>query len=198
MTIYAIRHAEKESGDYYCAELPMNNQPLTQRGQQQAQALADFFSGANIDTIHVSQYVRTGQTIAQVAAQKKITPIIDTRLNEINVGDLEKLPDEQLQREYPEFWDAYFKRDRDFRFPNGETGDEAADRVFDLFCSLDPVKDHILVTHEGLIRILICKVLSIPTYKRHLFRMDYCAVTTFEYSPEFKCWMVPRINEKTS
>lgn len=194
MTVFVIRHAEKENGDFYSDSLPMNNQPLTAAGRQQALALAGFFENIEINSIHVSEYVRTHQTIARVVEQKKLPAVIDTRLNEINVGDLEHMSEEQVQNEYPDFWDAYFKKDRDFRYPNGETGEEAGNRVFDLFCSLDSGKNHILVTHEVLIRLLICKVLDVPAYKRHFFKIDYCAVTTFEYFLEFKGWRIPKIN----
>ncbi|PKL26237.1 MAG: hypothetical protein CVV46_15440 [Spirochaetae bacterium HGW-Spirochaetae-2] len=40
-----------------------------------------------------------------------------------------------------------------------------------LFSSLDRDKNYILVTHEGLSRTLVCTVLSMPPYRRHLFKI---------------------------
>ncbi len=194
MSVYVIRHADKETGDFYTDGIPLNNQPLSEKGRQQAQNLVDYFRDIDIASICVSQYIRTMQTIAGVADLKKIPPRVDPRLGEINIGVLDKLTDEEVERSYPEFWRAYLERDRDFKFPGGESGDEAGARIFESFSELDPLKNHIIVAHDGIIRSLICKVLAMPTYRRHLFRVDFCSITIFEYSPEFKCWMVPKIN----
>lgn len=194
MSVYAIRHADKEPGDFYIDGLPLNNQPISEKGRQQAMSLVDYFRDIDIASIVVSQYIRTLQTIDGVANTKQLEPRIDPRLDEINIGVLDQITDEEVQASYPEFWSTYLERNQDFTFPNGESGDEAGARVFDLFSILDPAKNHILVAHDGIIRTLICKVLSIPTYRRHLFSLDYCSITVFEYNQQFKCWTVPRIN----
>jgi len=194
MSIYVIRHADKEPGDFYTDGIPLNDQPISETGRQQALSLVDYFQGVDIATIHVSQYIRTLQTIDGVARAKQLSPRVDPRLNEVNIGVLDRLTPEQVEEQYPEFWSMYLQRSCDFRFPNGESGDEAGARVFALFSELDPAENHVLVAHDGIIRALICKVLSIPTYRRHLFAIDYCSITVFEYSQQFKCWTVPRIN----
>lgn len=194
MSVFVIRHADKEPGDFYSSDLPMNNQPISEKGKLQALNLVEYFREIDIASIHVSPYIRTQQTISEVTRLKKITPKIDPRLGEINIGDLDKLTDEQIERSHPEFWKAYLERDRDFRFPNGESGDDAGTRIFEMFCELDPPQNHILVAHDGIIRVLICKVLGMPVYRRHLFRIDLASITVFDYNLEFRCWTIPRIN----
>jgi broad specificity phosphatase PhoE len=194
MSIFVIRHAEKEIGEFYCDGLRLNNQPLSENGKKQAINLANFFREKEISSIHISRYIRTNETIDEVVKMKKIPAIIDERLDEINIGDTDKLTNEQIEKAYPSFWKAYLERTSDFRFPNGESGDEAGARIYDIFCSLNPTQNHILVSHDGVIRTLICKVLSIPTYKRHLFKIDLCSITIFEFNPEFNCWAIPKIN----
>lgn len=194
MTIYVIRHADKEPGEYSTRGLPLNDPPISDCGRQRAAKLAGFFSEVEIDSITASGYIRAAQTIRAVAEDKGLEITIDPRLNETNIGDLERLTDDEVMNTYPEFWEAYLARDRDFRFPNGESGEEAGTRVFEMFCSLGKGGNHILVAHDGIIRILICKILGLPVYRRHLFRIDYCSITTFEYDEVFKCWTAPRIN----
>jgi broad specificity phosphatase PhoE len=194
MTLYVLRHAEKEDGEFHTNRLPLNDQPLSENGKLQAANLAGYFENIDIDTITVSRYLRTSQTIAPVSTLKRIVPKVDQRLDEVNIGMAEHLSDEQLQADYPDFWSAFLARDRDFSFPNGESGEEAGTRIYELFCSLDASKNHILVCHDGIIRVLICKVLGLPTYKRHLFKIDFCSITLFEYSPMFQCWTVPQVN----
>lgn len=194
MTIFVIRHADKEAGEFRNPRLPLNDQPISQIGREQVLALVEYFRDIPIDSITVSEYQRTRQTIAGVAVSKQLPITVDSRLNEINIGSLESLQEDVIAQDYPDFWNAYLARDRDFTFPHGESGEAAGDRVYQLFCSLDHTANHILVAHDGLIRILICRVLGLPTWKRHLFRIEFASVTTFEYNDQFKCWGMPGYN----
>jgi len=194
MSIYLVRHAEKAKGEYYTPALPMNNQPISEFGVQQAEWLANYFFNIQIGDIRISEYIRTYQTISKVALLKEIKPIKDFRLNEINVGDTEKLNDVEIRAKYPDFWEAYLKRDSDFRFPNGESGNEAGKRIFELFGELSTSNNSILVAHDGIIRILICIILGLPTYMRHKFKIDLASVTICDYDDELRCWRLNQIN----
>ncbi len=194
MSIFVIRHAEKALGDFHHHPLKFNDQPITETGLSSARRLAEYFSSWEIASIHVSEYLRTQQTIAYVAEQHSLTPIIDSRINEIDIGCIEMMSGEQIQSRFPQFWDDYHTRSHEFRMPGGESGEEAETRIRSLFDSLDKTKHHILSTHEGITRILLCSVLGIPPYKRHLFTIDYASITVFDYTPEFACWTVPKVN----
>ncbi|MFA6905667.1 Phosphoserine phosphatase 1 [bioreactor metagenome] len=194
MSIYVVRHAEKQSGDFHHEGLKFNDQPITKAGMESARRLVAFFSPIDIASIHVSEYLRTQQTIAFVAESKGLVPLVDRRINEIDIGVIEEMTDTQVEEQYPDFWAAYHTRDHEFRMPGGETGYEAQKRIRSLFDSLDRTKNHILCTHEGLTRILLCSVLGLPAYRRHLFSIDYASITVFEYLPDFHCWTVPKVN----
>ena len=194
MSIYVLRHGEKEKGDFCSDALPLNNQPLSKIGRSQALRLVGFFKEIEIASVYVSEYRRTRETIEKVLQDKMLEPCIDGRLNEIDVGDTEKLSDEEIKEQYPSFWKAYLERTADFRFPNGESGEEAGSRIFSLFNSLDASRNHILVSHDGIMRTLLCKVLMIPTFRRHLFQIDTCSITVFSYVNDFKCWAIPKVN----
>lgn len=194
MAIYLIRHAEKEIGNWYHDRLPMNDQPISANGVAQSRRLVQFFETIQIDGLYVSEYQRTSGTIAPVADRHHMKPIVDSRLNEINVGVVERMTTEQIKRTYPEYWAAWIARERDFRIPGGETGEEATRRIMSLFHTLDHTKNHILVSHDGLIRILLCAVLSLPPYRRHLFSIDTCSITVLEYLDECTCWSVAKLN----
>ena len=49
MTIYAIRHADKEAGEFYTSELPLNNQPISEVGRLRAVELVEYFNKLNTD-----------------------------------------------------------------------------------------------------------------------------------------------------
>lgn len=58
-TVYLVRHAEKLSG---------KDPSLTEAGHQRADALATALSDANLEYIHSSDYARTRETAAPIAA----------------------------------------------------------------------------------------------------------------------------------
>src|SRR5512146_1975469 len=131
MTVYIIRHAEKEKEkrEFRTPGLPHQDQPLSQRGWEQSRKLWDYLCDKQISAIYVSSYQRTAQTIEYVVQQLGITPIMDERLNEIDIGVIGPMSDEEVQEKYPEFLKAFTERTGDFRFPGGETGEEACRRI---------------------------------------------------------------------
>ena len=131
-TFYIIRHAEKEKGDFYNPLLRHQDEPVSQVGRQNAIRLWPYLCNKQISTIYISAYQRTRQTIEHVAAQSGISPVIDERLNEIDNGCFDGLSEEEIQRLYPEIWKVFIERSADFRFPEGETGEEASQRIASL------------------------------------------------------------------
>ncbi len=69
MSIHVIRHADKEQGYFHTENLRFNDQPINGAGREKAQRLAAYFAHMPIDSIHVSEYRRTMQTIAQGISQ---------------------------------------------------------------------------------------------------------------------------------
>jgi broad specificity phosphatase PhoE len=199
--IYIIRHAEKEKGkgEFRVPGLPHQDQPLSRRGWEQSRKLWDYLRDKQISAIYVSRYQRTGQTIEYVAGQLDITPAMDDRLNEIDIGVVDPMSDEEVQEQYPEFWKAYTERTADFRFPGGETGEEACQRISGFLeekRQAHPNENIVFVTHEGLIRQLMCYIMDIPVYKRGNFYVDLCGIMEITYQPEYKSWKLIRFNQK--
>jgi|WetSurMetagenome_2_1015567.scaffolds.fasta_scaffold359477_1 broad specificity phosphatase PhoE len=196
-SFYIVRHAEKEKGDFFNPYLRHQDEPITPKGQQSAQRLWSFFCSRNISAIYISEYLRTAQTVEYVSTQLRIAPVIDKRLNEIDNGLIEGLSDQELQSTYPEVWNGFRERDHDFRFPNGETGEEAKNRIVELLNekrTLHPSENVLFVCHEGLIRIMTCAVMGLPVYHRWNYKVDFCGITEISYQPEYNNWKLIRFN----
>jgi broad specificity phosphatase PhoE len=196
-TWYFVRHAEKEKGGYFNSHLRHQDEPISAAGRQQAERLCAFFDGKPVEQIFVSEYVRTAQTAAPVARQLGLDPIVDARLNEMDNGRLDGMADEDVRREYPEVWAAFRARTADFRFPEGETGEEVRQRVAGLLdetLGLPGQGGVLCVAHDGLIRILMCHVLRLPVTRRWDFRIDFCGIVELAYQPEFASWKLVRFN----
>jgi broad specificity phosphatase PhoE len=201
MIWYILRHGDKEKGEFKNPKLPLNDQPLSQLGQEQALNLQDFFADKEIAHIYVSAYQRTRQTIAHVAEHFNLTPVVDARLNEINIGAFENITEEEMRENFPTEWQAFRERRSDFRFPKGESGGEAQKRIIEFL--EEKRESHqeesiIAVCHDGLIRTMMCYVLGIPVYKRWNFRMDTCGITELEFEPEYGTWKLIRYNQTCS
>jgi broad specificity phosphatase PhoE len=198
-TFYILRHAHKESGQFYNPRLRHQDEPISQTGQKEAHKLWEYFGDKDISTIYVSAYQRTKQTIEYFAERSGLKPITDEGLNEIDNGLIEGLSDEEIQAKYPQVWQGFHKRSADFRFPEGETGEEACQRISDFLeekRQLHPHENIVVVSHEGLIRILMCHLMNLPVYQRWNFQVDFCGITEISYQPAYQTWKLIRFNQK--
>jgi broad specificity phosphatase PhoE len=197
-TFYIVRHAAKERGDFFNSRLRHQDEPISAQGQADAQKLCAFFDGKAIAAIYISAYQRTRQTAEPVARQLNLTPVIDERLNEIDNGCFDGMTDEQIRQTYPNVWQAFLSRTTDFRFPEGETGAEAQRRIVAFLeekRQQHASENIILVSHEGLIRLLMCTILDLPVYKRWNFHFDFCGIMEIEYEHEYAIWKLIRYNQ---
>ena len=195
MKWYIIRHADKETGDFYNPILRHQDPPISVKGRAEAQRLCSYVSDKLIAKIYVSTYVRTEQTIEYVAQNMELSPIVDSRLNEIDNGVVEGLSEQEIRQRFPHVWRAFRDRDRDFQFPEGESGEAAQRRIKSFMEEKQEYKeDIILVSHDGLIRLLMCYILGIAVYRRWDFRVDTCGITEIEYQPAFERWKLLRFN----
>ena len=200
-TVYIIRHAHKEIGDFYNPRLRHQDEPISQKGREDSLKLWPYLCEKQISTIYISGYLRTGQTIEYVARQSGIAPIIDERLNEIDNGLIEGMSDGAIWEKYPDVWRGFRERSADFRFPEGETGEEARQRIASFLGEkqrLHADENIVLVSHEGLIRLTACHILGLPVYRRWDFQHDFCGVTEISYQPEYGTWKLLRFNQKLS
>jgi broad specificity phosphatase PhoE len=105
--------------------------PLTERGREQARALAPSFEGIEFDLVLSSPMQRAGETARLVG----LDPAADERLMEWNYGEYEGRTTADIQRERPG-WDLW--RDG---CPGGEQAEDVARR-------LEPLLDKLRNTGE--------------------------------------------------
>ena len=199
MTFYILRHAHKEQGDYYNPRLRHQDEPISQAGRAASQKLWPYLCDKQLSAIYISGYLRTKQTIQFVAEQSGLTPVVDERLNEIDNGLIEGMTDAAIQEQYPEVWQGFHERSADFRFPEGETGEEACRRIAGFLEEKRQIhagENMLFVCHEGLIRVLTCYVLGLPVYARWNFSVDFCGIMEIDYQPDFRTWKLIRFNQR--
>jgi broad specificity phosphatase PhoE len=195
---YFLRHAEKEFGGHFNPRLRHRDEPLTTRGQQQAQQLITYFADKAIAAIYVSGYQRTWQTAEPLAQHFQLTPIVDERLNEIDNGPLEGMSEAEIQQTYPEVWQAFTTRRGDFQFPEGESGADVQRRIaafLDEKLAQHNADNIVIVSHDGYIRLLMCYILGLPVQQRWNFRIDFAGIVEVTYQPAYAAWKLIRFNQ---
>ena len=122
---------------------------LTDAGLEQARELAEFLSGAPVDRIVASAYVRAQQSIKPLAQRLGLPVHIDPRLNERNLSPRPVANWREVLRDSFEDWDL--------RAPGGESAREVLVRGWE--CLNDLLNEGnqlpLVVTHGNLMSLVL-------------------------------------------
>jgi broad specificity phosphatase PhoE len=198
MNCYLVRHADKASGNFYNSNLRIQDDPISEKGRLQAIKLADYLADKNITAIYVSAYQRTLQTAEPLARRLEIEPVVDERLNELNNGLVGNMTAEEFSLAFPKEWRLFQSKSCDFRFPGGETGEEARDRILEFMTEKQTQhadENVMAVSHDGLIRLWMTHLCQMPVYWRADFQVDLCGITELRYQTETGRWKLIRYNQ---
>ena len=92
-TFYLIRHRESEKNILEIHHSKWTTKyPLTERWFLQSEKLVTLLAWKIIDVIYTSPFLRCIQTITPLSENRGITPIIDNRITEFDVGNLDETP----------------------------------------------------------------------------------------------------------
>jgi broad specificity phosphatase PhoE len=197
MLIHLMRHGQFDADEGHRTDGYVDPQ-LSALGIEQAKALAGRLHRHHpIDALYTSDLRRTIQTATIVAQALGIEPRIEPRFREIYRGVLEEKSWEQIEREYPDFYREWIKREIDVPYPNGESGREVWLRAG---TALDEITqshngDIGIITHGGTIMILLSGCLGLDMAKRRGFRIDTCSLTTIEFDQFAHRFTVVRVND---
>jgi probable phosphoglycerate mutase len=181
-TIVLARHGRTEwhHGNRYTGSTDL---PIDEVGARQAQQLKDWGLGYAPDALWCSPMLRARQTITPIAEELKLEPIVDARLREVDFGSAEG----KMLGELPPAVAKAFEIDpvRN-HFPDGEDPAAAADRVraaFDEIGQRHQGQKVLVVAHNTLIRLLVCRVLGLPLsdYRRLLPALGPAALVRFRW-----------------
>ncbi len=128
MTIWLARHGETA----YNAERRFQGQgpvPLSDRGREQAQELAEKAAGRGFASLWTSPSPRARETAEIVARRIGLEPIDDPRLMETFAGEWTDRLFEDVQAADPDRFAAFLAGDLDFSFPGGESFAAQQERV---------------------------------------------------------------------
>jgi broad specificity phosphatase PhoE len=146
-----------------------SDRPLTERGRDQAAALAERLDGTPLEAVYASDLARARDT-ARIVAERREIPLKELReLREVDVGSWAGLTRGEAAERFPE---AFEKWEQGYPgWDDGETYEQMTDRVIAAIRRI--ARDHsdgpvLVVTHAGPIRALHSAALGldIHAYRR--------------------------------
>ena len=142
---------------------------LDDTGLLQAQYWQAAFSDFPLDAVYSSRLQRCDRTARQIVGK---TPVINTdALNEIHMGEWDGKTFEEIKAHYPEEFKKRGESLPTYRPPSGESFQDLSNRVIPFFNETLANKKGktLIVTHAGVIRVILCHILNLPL--RNLFQI---------------------------
>lgn len=182
--IHFVRHGET---DWNAAGKLQGrkNSELTALGREQADRLADRLLHYTFDRIISSSSKRAVQTAEILAKKLKLSVSQVDELQEINLGPWEGRLKIEIEREYPEDFNAFWQEPDRFALPGAETFGELQQRGIEAINRI--VAEHqnseiLIVSHGAMIKSLLCRYAG--RQLRHLWlppAMSNCAHSIVEF-----------------
>lgn len=180
MDIFLLRHGDctTDGVKRYVGRI---DYPLSDQGIAQVRAWQEFFVAHVPDRVVCSDLTRTVQTAENALVHVPVHIELEPAFREISLGEWEGVRRQEIRERFPQ---AYEDRGNDFagfRPPGGESFQDLQSRVVPAFNALrtaaGPDDTVLLVTHAGVIRVLICHILGMNLRRMFTLGMDYARMT---------------------
>ena len=162
-TIYLVRHGETLANRQGILQGWSNN-PLDDTGRKQAAALVTRASRVPLDAIYTSDLIRTRETAAPLAEARGLEPTVLPGLREISFGKWDGHHLKEIQEKDPDTLRDIFLKPGQVDLEAEEDLAASQERAWETFTGLaegmDPDGTILCVSHGGLIRLLVCRILG--------------------------------------
>jgi broad specificity phosphatase PhoE len=185
-TIYLLRHGAIQSPKDNKCYIGWQDVSLSREGGRQAGNWADYFSGLTLDNIYCSDLTRCLETARIIGTRCALKPKPLSALREIYLGQWEGLRFQTVQTLYPQAFRERGDIIADHRPPGGESFRDLHARVWPVFEAITrSVSGHtLIVTHAGVIRVLLCRLLGMPLENLFCIRQAHGALNIIALRPE--------------
>jgi broad specificity phosphatase PhoE len=185
-TIYLLRHGAVQLPKDCKRYIGWHDMPLSSIGFRQAVAWADYFSGSGLEEICCSDLTRCRVTAGIIGSRISLEPRAFAELREVFLGAWEGKSFENVRTLHPQEFQKRGECLADHRPPGGESFRDLQNRVWPLFEAVVRRlrKRTLIVTHAGVIRVLLCRLLGMPLESLFCFGQSYGALTIIEVRPK--------------
>ena len=181
--LHLLRHGQVEGFD----QKRYNGQgdvPLTDLGRLQSAAFAGRFQHLQITAIYSSDLRRCRLAADQIALLQAVRPVYREELRELHAGDWEGQAWQQLQRDFPELWQARLDDIVNVAPPAGESVVQMASRVRPVIRQIvaaHPGGEIVIVAHGGVNRVILLDAIGAPLESLFHIEQDYGCHNIIDY-----------------
>jgi len=183
LQVYLVRHGETQ----WNAERRIQGQSdsaLTEKGEQQAQQVAERARALGITHIISSDLGRTRQTANIIAQTCGCDVTLDARLRELDMGVLEQRHIDGLTEEEEGWRRQLVNGTPDGRIPDGESMLELSERMqgaLNACLELPEGSRPLLVSHGMALGCLVSTILGLPAWAERRLRLRNCSLSRVDY-----------------
>lgn len=189
--LYLIRHGETEGAETkrYKGHIDV---PLSENGKEQIKRLSKYIyqntehrlQNTDLKAIYCSDLSRAVKSAEIIGEPFGLKPVIVDDLKERNFGKWEGMSFDEIEEKYPDDFKAWADNPLKFSPMEGESTINARDRAMPAFSKIvnKHTGDNIaIVSHGGIIRIILCELLGIPLENLFRIEQDFGALNIIEF-----------------
>jgi alpha-ribazole phosphatase len=183
--LYLLRHGAIDWPEARCF-IGQTDAPLGTQGRRQAEYWRKEFRNLKFTAAWSSDLRRATETAEIIFAGPEIGFQTCRQLREIQLGEWDGMPRTRVKEHYPDLWFARGKDMAGFKPPGGESFRDVQQRVVPLIMQIaaQTPESACIVTHAGVIRVLICHFLQMPLSNLFRIRLDYGSLSIVSYSSQ--------------
>ena len=175
-----IRHGEVEERYHRVFGGSQIDMELSERGHRQVQALADYLAPTPPEIVYSSTMRRVQQTLAPLAKQAGLTPVILPGLREVDFGTWTGLSWDQVQERFnrsPFDWLDLLETGGIAEAESTLSFRERVELSLQQILRDSSGRTVAVVCHGGVIRMLLSILLDLPFRRMNLFQVEYASLT---------------------
>jgi broad specificity phosphatase PhoE len=161
---------------------------LSKQGHRQAERLADFLRHWRIRAVYCSHLQRARYPAQLIAERFGLEVNITPELREVNFGRWEGSSYQQMLNDDEQLYREWLSMSPGFRFPDGESLAEFYQRIMReynrILASEVDTRDGeliVVVTHGGVIKLILADLLGIDWGRVNCIRQDFGALNIIEH-----------------
>jgi broad specificity phosphatase PhoE len=185
MIVHLLRHGQT-SMNRDGLGLGRRDVPLTDFGLRQSELAAEALGRHPIEAVFASSLSRAMVAAEMVAANAGVEVGAEEALVELDVGETEGVSFPELRARFPEFMERWRGPDVSrVTMPGGESLDDVNQRLEPFLRSLQGsgFDEVAIVSHNFVLRLLICRWLGLPVGAFRNFELDLASITTVVTGP---------------
>jgi alpha-ribazole phosphatase len=186
--IYLIRHGEVEGAGTrrYNGHADV---PLSERGIAQYHQMKERLGSLRITACYSSDLIRCAMGAEIICSRLGLTPALEPRLRELDIGIWEGKTWAELIERYPLEWQARIADIVNYRVPRGESLHDLHDRLIPAIKGIverHMGEDVLVVAHGGANRVILLDTMGAPLSSLFTIEQDYCCLNIIDFFADGK------------